>query len=995
MSAESRIAWVATPGHSSDARSGQGTLDGEAVLERLCQPDLGFRVEALDASDDLAGQLDDWADSAEEAPQSSFFYVSAPVLSVEGEVLLCLDPSDPTTGDSLADVLGSLVEATDGPVVAVLDLRASPAVDALGLASLVREVREVVRAQEQAEVVVSLRAATEDDASSCSPLTRALLEVLDDVEPSEGLTLEDLYERVAESSAVLGAKLAFGAVTRDPSAVLVEPVDRAETGEGASAEPAAEEAAETSESASVQPAAEEAVETSESARVEPTVEESAGAESKGEASSPGAPSEAASDEPATAVAPSPSTPPPSPSAPVERARVSMTEPPPSRRSITPTAASEAEHGDRLAAEGDDEGALGLYRRALGLVGPSPGDGVDPTALRASLHVRIGEAKLRQGKTREAVAAFEKALGLAPTPHEIDRVLKLLLSLYMGERDHRSAASVQARLLDRVTSTEERVVALLSFARSWLHDANEPLRARALLDEARALSPREPEVLRALLELAERDRRADDIVELRKLLAELEPDAVRRAAALLELGRELVSALRREDDALDVLEAALEANPSELEPLVLLAQVLADRQEWSELEGAYHRMLERLPRVEPAEVHRTVEAEIARRLGNLLRDHLEDEAGALAALERAVSADPADLDTRRAAAELARSLGEHRRALNHAQYVAERSPRAVKDLRRLFDLLLKCELVERACHVAEVLVVLERADERERALLEAHRDELRRPVEELPPDAWERLWLEEQLPVARMFEAAGEALYTGLVELWRRQGGAESAGDAKAVDPATTTLSAPRSLAWAAKLLRRPVPRVHVDEASSLAFRALRTQEPTTLIGGPALRGRSLEELSFLAGHHLATELPAHRPVFLARGVDELSACFLAMVREVMPDAPAPEALAAQVALISAALDAKLDDEARHALDVAFIELDERGGQVDLGAWAEAAERSALAAGLLLSGDLRVACALLELLPAGLPRERRLELLLGVALSEAYGDLRLRMSGATS
>jgi golgin subfamily B member 1 len=609
-------------------------------------------------------------------------------------------------------------------------------------------------------------------------------------------------------------------------------------------------------------------------------------------------------------------------------------------------------------------------------------------------VRVGEAKLRQGKSREAVAAFEKALGLSPAQHEVDRVLKLLLTLYMGERDHRSAASVQARLLDRVTTTEDRVVALLSFARSWLHDADEPLRARALLEEARALAPSDPAVLRPLLELAERDRRADDVVELRKLLAELEQDPIRRAAALLELGRELVSVLRREDDALHVLEAALEAHPSELEPLVLLAQVLADRQEWSELEGAYHRMLERLPRVEPTEVHRAVEAEIARRLGNLLRDHLEDESGALAALERAVAAEPADLETRRAAAELARSLGEHRRALSHAQYVAERSPRAVKDLRRLFELLMKCELVERACHVAEVLVVLERANERERALLDAHRDDVRRPVEELPPDAWERLWVEEQLPVARMFEAAGEALYAGLVELWRRHSGAESMGDAKAVDPATTTLSAPRSLAWAAKMLRLPLPQVYVDETSGVAFRALRTGEPTTLIGGPALRGRSLEELSFLTGYHMATSLLAHRPVFLARGVEELSACFLATVREVMPDAPAPESIAASVDLLCAALDAKLDDDARHALDVAFIELDERGGQVDLGAWIEAAERSALAAGLLLSGDLRVARGLLEHLPAGVSSERRFELLLGVALSEAYSDLRLRMSGAS-
>jgi tetratricopeptide (TPR) repeat protein len=988
MSAESRIAWVATPSHSPEARSGQGTLDGEAVLERLGQPDLGFHVVALDASDDLAGQLDDWALSTVQAPALSVLYVSAPVISVEGEVLLCLDPSDPTTGDSFADVLGSLVESTDGPVVGILDLRAPPSTDALTLASLVGEVREVVRGLEQAEVLVSLRAADEQDASACSPLTRALLEALDEVEPSDGLSFEELYERMAESSAVLEAKLAFGAVTRDPTAVLLEPESAGASNDVSQSTPPTEEGdvhVETqidAEPDNPAPAPDDATSALDSRasdsvvepRVEPDVALSASKSSSLESSTVSVPAPSSSD--------------------VGRvSRVPMSEPPPSRRSIAPTASSEAEQGDRLAAAGDDEGALGLYRRALGLVGPSPGEGVDPSVLRASLHVRIGEAKLRQGKSREAVAAFEKALGLSPTQHEVDRVLKLLLSLYMGERDHRSAANVQARLLDRVTTTDDRVVALSSFARSWLHDADEPLRARALLEEARALAPSDPEVLRSLLELAERDRRADDIVELRKLLAELEQDPIRRAAELLTLGRELVSVLRREDDALHVLEAALEAHPSELEPLVLLAQVLADRQEWSELEGAYHRMLDRLPRVEPAEVHRAVEAEIARRLGNLLRDHLEDESGALSALERAVAAQPSDLDSRRAAAELARSLGEHRRALAHAQFVAERSPRTVKDLRRLFDLLMKCELVERACHVAEVLVVLERADERERALLEAHRDDVRRPVEELPPDAWERLWVEEQLPVAHMFEAAGEALYAGLVELWRKQGDAERVGDAKAVDPATTTLSAPRSLAWATKMLRLPLPQVYVDDTSSAAFRALRKGEPTTIIGGPALRGRSLEELSFLAGYHVAAGLPAHRPVFLAHGIDELSACFLSAVREVMPEAPVPESLAGAVGLLRAALDARLDDEARHALDVAFIELDEQGGQVDLGAWAEAAERSALAAGLLLSGDLRVARSLLEHLPEGVSSERRFELLLGVALSEAYSDLRLRMSGA--
>jgi hypothetical protein len=370
MSAESRIAWVATPSHSPEARSGQGTLDGEAVLERLGQPDLGFQVVALDASDDLAGQLDDWADSVEEAPLLSVLYVSAPVVSVEGEVLLCLDPSDPTTGDSLADVLGSLVEATDGPVVGVLDLRAPLTIDALGLASLVGEVREVVRALEHAEVVVSLRAASENDASSCSPLTRALLEALDDIEPSEGLVFEELYERMAESSAVLGAKLAFGAVTREPSALLVEsesapsssddvkPDAPSESGgEGGEPEAASHEAASSSE---------DPIPGSEPDARDTVLEEPGGAAE--------APSEAS---PTAALPTTVAVTPQSSSEHGTPARISMSEPPPSRRSVAPTAASEAEQGDRLAEAGDDEAALAIYRRALGLVGPAPGEGVDP------------------------------------------------------------------------------------------------------------------------------------------------------------------------------------------------------------------------------------------------------------------------------------------------------------------------------------------------------------------------------------------------------------------------------------------------------------------------------------------------------------------------------------------------------------------------------------------------------------------------------------------
>ena len=120
----------------------------------------------------------------------------------------------------------------------------------------------------------------------------------------------------------------------------------------------------------------------------------------------------------------------------------------------------------------------------------------------------------------------------------------------------------------------------------------------------------------------------------------------------------------------------------LEPLALVARVLADRQEWSQLEQAYRRMLERVDHIPEGPVRTEVTFELCRRLGAPLpRSPRGPRRSALDAFEDAVHAKPADLPMRLTTAELARSLGKHDRAALHLAEAALPRSRAGRHLPR--------------------------------------------------------------------------------------------------------------------------------------------------------------------------------------------------------------------------------------------------------------------------------------------------------------------------
>ena len=182
-----RLALVSTPGAMPDLRPAPGSLDGDVIRSRLSLPDAGFRVVDLDPAVDLAEQLDEFFDRAGAPPDAPIlFYGSTPVtLSLEGELFLCLDPAHPETGDSLRDLATLFRERATGPIALMLECRHAPDPDdPFRSAAVVGAAKEAVgSATSGIELLVAARPLADDDSEDRpSPLTRALIEALDDPE---------------------------------------------------------------------------------------------------------------------------------------------------------------------------------------------------------------------------------------------------------------------------------------------------------------------------------------------------------------------------------------------------------------------------------------------------------------------------------------------------------------------------------------------------------------------------------------------------------------------------------------------------------------------------------------------------------------------------------------------------------------------------------------------------------------------------------------------
>jgi tetratricopeptide (TPR) repeat protein len=525
-----RILITATPGLSATGSVPPLVMGGLDLRTRFAREDAGFDVVFADPDDDLAEQVIDTLTRRSCGPRDAvMLYIAArTLLSREGELYLCLDPEEPNIGDALADVAASLRDAAPGWKLIVLDLvDARLEVDPTRIQTLVRAAETAIDfASSGIELVVSLRSEETSNLDS-SPLVDALISEMDEADRNQGLTVRSVFDRVqrrlhGEVSYLHHARarttfdlLPLPKGRRDPSGYpppyhsdgrsSVHPaVSYLSSQEDSGSQPESSRRrqiiplpAQSAPSISMaQFSYDSALESDDDwATVDPVLLLGRQLDAPPGASLP--PPSASMYPPSSSSFPPPLRTPMSFSSSTSTGPSSVAPPsgvpasgipnsvaPSSRltRGVSQLARYTVE-GELLASQSDFPGAIALFRKALGLLGPSG----EPN-LRAEMYTRIGELRAQVGDLEDAISDYEKALALRPGYLP---ALESLIVLCSQAKDWRGVMSAEERLLAALDSTTVRFERMIEFAARWEVEAEKPGRARHLFERAREIQPNNP------------------------------------------------------------------------------------------------------------------------------------------------------------------------------------------------------------------------------------------------------------------------------------------------------------------------------------------------------------------------------------------------------------------------------------------------------------------------------------------------------------------------
>ena len=635
---------------------------------------------------------------------------------------------------------------------------------------------------------------------------------------------------------------------------------------------------------------------------------------------------------------------------------------------------------RLATRWDD--ALEAYKKALFLVSPTD------TAAQASLYANVAEVKLAQGKPREAETNFEKALA-ASRKHL--RSLDGLVLLATQAEEWERAATHRQRLAAAQDDDDERLAELVRAADVYERKAGEPARAAEVLEMATLVRPDELGVHLKLRQLYEGLRAWPKLIRTLDTLVRLsqkprDRGTFRFAQADVVLGR-----LRDEPRGLAFVELALDEDPQNDRALSALIAVRTRREEWAELAAIYENLVDRF-----AGLGDRVRAwEVCKKLGVLRRDRLADGLGALEAFQGAVEVRPDDAESRAALAELHAAKGDRAMAVQELELVARHAPTRSQTYRRLFDLHTRAQRADRAWLVATCLEALSAADVSHELVIEQFRpDGAIRPTVALDEASWDPYLRApgHDAILSDLLRIIGETAITLRVEYFAAKGKLAPL-DVHSKQDKAGTASVVRTFVWAARALCIALPDLYLLNEVPHGLAAVPGPAPSIAIGPSMRTGMTVQQLAFLAGRHLTYYRQEHYVLVFFPTLAELSALVLAAVQVVIPGISLPPAAEGDV---SAHLGGRLNAGQKTRLGEVVARLDARGGKLDLLAWIRHVELTAARAGLLLSGDLRVAMRSVdeEVRSIGeLSAEAKRGDLLAFTASNAYATLRERMGVA--
>lgn len=603
-------------------------------------------------------------------------------------------------------------------------------------------------------------------------------------------------------------------------------------------------------------------------------------------------------------------------------------------------------------------------------------GNEASARHALVLVSLGELERQLGRTREARALLDRALAIAP-----DHIGALRGRVALAREGGESvvAAALLHRLIPHLDEETERLDALAAVA-------SESLRAaRLALEQALTLRPGDRGLLERLRAVHEAASDWTAATNVAVQIAEGIQDAPARARALVEAARLASERAENRARAVALYEAAIADDPGVPGAFAAIEAEFSRADDHLGVARAYERQLERLGQTDTI-----ARAALLHRLAHIHRDKLEDPQAAIQALDRLILQRPDDANARIELADLLERTEQVALATRVLETAAELQPDRADTYRSLLRLFVRAGDADRAYNVSSVLIALGEADIDEQLRYSQYAPEsLPAMSVGFDDDIWEQLDPPGQPhAVHELMVAIEPAALAAWFEAHEPRVRISVPPAASRQDPTRTTIQAVKTFHWASRTLGIPEPVIYATpENPRLTVATLPTVAPAIVLGRAALTGRSLSELAFMAGHHLAFSRPGGRLLAFYPDLTALRA--LAQATAALCRDELAVGLDAETRILRDRLARHLDPahQARAAAAVdALLAMD----RVDVSAWLRSLETLACRVALLLSGDVTVAASVLAI--TGAPpdgrsaRERALHLL-PFAISQSHTALR--------
>jgi tetratricopeptide (TPR) repeat protein len=565
------------------------------------------------------------------------------------------------------------------------------------------------------------------------------------------------------------------------------------------------------------------------------------------------------------------------------------------------------------------------------------------------HWQIGEIASRLGQQERAANAFRKALEIdanhAPSRQSLVRILE--------ETGQFEEAVEQRQRLVPLLEGQARLEMYLAIGEACRDRLKDPYQAIDAFLGASRIDPTSLPATEALLGLYRETRQAQKAADvLGQILARPEVQAEPQRAAKLHatLGEILREEVKDEVAAAAEFEKALDRNPRLVSAFAAIEELLAKAKKWPELEQAYVRMIQRLPKTPDVAQARLA---LWKTLGELYRNVLRNDDGARMAYQVVSRADPEDAVSTELYAQLAaKKPGEEAEAIAAYRQLLRAGAKAQKAASALVGLHAARKEYDQAYSSAQVLAHLLGAATPEELqvvsrLRKFARDQASRAMDD---PAWGLLFHERvRGPLADIMTLLALHARAMFVQAPKDLGLNLKKDE---LDVAGSMLFFVNMFKYVARTLGMDGLRLFRKEEVAARLQVLPTDPPGLLASEEMFRERPKKELWFAIGKALAFRRPE---LFLTRLMphDQLdlvfqAACSVGSSRFVVTADPH------QVEKLKITLEKVLPENVRKntlkLLARSYCDVQHPG---DVRSYLDAAELSSNRVGALLAGDLEV------------------------------------------